>query len=100
MLIELAKNKFARSTIKIAGLSLLFALIATVTCEGPIDTIFMNWRDNTACAYKTYGCIIGVSDTSNKADGAIVLAIFLILTAIIYTILLIVKRLIKKLKND
>ncbi len=91
MLIELAQNKFARKVLYLAAISLVISLIATVTCDGPIDQIFMNWRDKTSCL-TTPGCIVGIGYGEGTALVAALSSIFLVFVAVIYGVVLFIKK--------
>ncbi len=94
MMSEFAQSKFTKFIFYSVAISLAISLIATVSCDGPIDSIF-GWRDKTSCVYKTYGCIIGSSVEENTAAGAGVLVLFLVLVGIVYGCIFFIKKLLK-----
>lgn len=78
-MLTLARGWFGKLILTIIGITLVYSLIASGICEGPIDEIFIGWRDKTGCIYQS--CIIGAQEQSANT-GALAIAVFLVLVAI------------------
>lgn len=90
---DFVQSKFAKIVLSLVCVSLAISLLATVSCDGPIDQIFTGWRDSTICMFNSSGsCFIGSSYEEKTALGAGALAIFLIAITVIYVFIFIIRK--------
>jgi hypothetical protein len=69
------------------------SLVTSGICQGPIDQIFVGWRDSTGCIY--YGCLgIWNSDTE-RTTGVIGMLVLSVLSGIFYLFYSIIRRVFK-----
>ncbi|WP_455205327.1 hypothetical protein [Kaarinaea lacus] len=79
---ELAHSWFGKILLCCIGAIIAISLVASSTCHGPIDAIFVGWRDQTGCDFGST-CLVGGNE-NHSAAGAGVLLLFLIFMALSY----------------
>jgi hypothetical protein len=75
----------SRVALIIIAVNIGASLVMTGVCSGPIDQIFIGWRDLSACYSYFGGCIVG-GNQDNDEIGVILLTLFLCLFVAAYFI--------------
>lgn len=87
------------------SLTLFVALITTGSCSGPIDQIFVHWRDTTGCTIGGSGggwnCFPSSIPSSADRDAGIAVLVFLsFLLALFYGLFRLTRRIWRKLGKE
>ena len=68
---DIQSTPFKKSVLILIALMIFISLINTGLCTGPIDQIFIGWRDTTvSCDYYQQSCFGGSSMNPHRDGGA------------------------------
>jgi hypothetical protein len=66
------------------AVGIFVALITSGVCNGPIDEVFIGWRDTTACESGIWTCFVGESSSSERDLGGRFLVFISIISILVF----------------